>query len=198
MWQLLVHAGSGLGTEPPAVGHAGWRGSLCPSPSPRPPPPLQLAVCSSISQRWGEGVAKGVGPPHPTLGYGASLSPAAGPLAGSWGDFSLSGRIWPSLGRCFQLWLRVSCLDPASNMMLSLPGVCSGVRSQQSTCLVFNIAGLLLDFSPCFSHSVLGLVLGPPPWAARVLLELGGQGAGWKQPLCPGGPAVLALGWFEA
>jgi len=37
------------------------------------------------------------------------------------------------------------------------------------------------------------LVLGPPPWAARVLLEPGSQGAGFQQPFCPGGPATLAL-----
>lgn len=164
----------------------------------KPPPALAARRLqqhlTEVGRRGGQG---GRAPPSHFGVWGLSV-PAAGPLAGSWRDFSLSGRIWLSLGRCFQFWLRVSCLDPASDMMLSLPGVCSGVRSQQSTCLVFNIARLLLDFSPFFPHSVLGLVLGPPPWAARVLLELGNQGAGWKQPFCPGGPAVLALGWFEA
>lgn len=158
-------------------------------------PPCSL-LTGAASPRGGEkGWPRGLGLPILTpLGYGAGLSLVAGPLTGSQGDFSLSGRTWPSLGRCFQLWLKVSCLDSALDMMFSLPGACSGVRSQHSTCLVFNVAGLLPGFIPYFPRSVLGLVLGLPPWAARVLPEQGGQGAGWQQPFCPGGPASLALG----
>lgn len=176
MRRLLVRAGSGLGTEPPAVGACRARGWPVPLSFAENPPCSSPSAAASL--RGGEkGWPRGSGPPILTaLGYGAGLSPAAGLLPASRGDFSLSGRIWPNLGRCFQLWLRVSCLDPTLDMMLSLPGACSGVRSQESICLVFNIAGLLPDFSPCFPCSVLGLVLGPSPRCLDLLPRQPGCG----------------------
>ena len=161
------------------MGHVGQGGSLCPSPLLRPGLAARRLQqpCPEVGRRGGQG---GRAPhPHPSGVWGWSV-PRGRAIRWVLGDFSLSGGIWPSLGRCFQFWLRVSCLDPALDITLSLPGACPGVRSQQSTCLVLNIAGLLPDFSPCFPPAgVLGLVLGLPPWCLDLLP--GQPGCCWSQ-----------------